>query len=81
MARTTLTLPFSGRKLRELRERHGWLQSDLEARCEQKGRRVARDRISRFETGRARPSAPALVTMAAALGVEVDDLLDTKRAA
>lgn len=81
MARTSITLPFSGRKLREHRELLGWLQIDLEAACAQAGHRVPRDRISRFETGNALPSPPVLATLADALGVEVDALLDERKAA
>lgn len=81
MGNTSIKLPFSGRKLRRLRERRGWLQSDVEDRCTEHGRRVGRDRISRFETGTALPSPPVLATLAAVFEVDVDELLDEERAA
>lgn len=81
MARTPLSLPFSGTKLRELRERRGWRQEDLSDRTADTGRRVARDRISRYETGTSRPSAVSFGALVAALGCTDQALLDTEASA
>lgn len=76
MARTSLALPFSPARLRELRERAGLLQQALADRTAEAGYPVSRGAISHFEIGTRPPSAPALKALAEALGASVDDLLD-----
>ncbi|TCO62711.1 helix-turn-helix domain-containing protein [Actinocrispum wychmicini] len=55
MARTSLTLPFSGDRLRSCRERAGLTQQELAERCG-----LSRFQISRWETGEAKPGARSL---------------------
>lgn len=76
MARTRIALPFSGMKLRALRERRGWLQRDLSDKTGEAGCRVSRDRISRYENGEAFPSPPSFGALVRALECKADDLLD-----
>lgn len=76
MPTTPLTLPFSGRKLRELRERKGMFQEDLAARCQETGTRVSRASISRYELGNGKPAPRNFVALVAALGCADVDLLD-----
>lgn len=71
MARHQLSLPFSGQRLREIRERRGLLIREL---AEQAG--VHFSNVGRFESGDRVPTAPNLAKLAAALGVEIDALLD-----
>lgn len=78
MAKTTLTLPFSGERLRAERERSGLLQEQLAQRCIDRGHVVSRARISSVERGEM-PSAPLLKALADALGVKVDALLDPEQ--
>ena len=77
MARA-VNLPFSGRKLRALRERRGWTQEDLALATAATTRRrpVGRDHISRYETGRTIPSVTSFRALIEALGCAEDDLLD-----
>jgi len=75
MART-LTLPFSGTKLRTLRETKGLFQTDLAEACTAAGQPLDYSRISRYETGRTKPTPPILLALANALDVDVADLLD-----
>lgn len=81
MAKTPLTLRFSGAKLRELRERKGWFQQDLSDKTHEVAERVARDRISRYETGESMPNPRSLAALVLALNCTTDDLLDEPRAA
>lgn len=76
MAKTPLTLRFNGAKLREARERQGWFQQDLSNKTAEIGHRVARERISRYETGEGMPSARSFGALVDALGCTADDLLD-----
>ncbi|ONI77070.1 hypothetical protein ALI144C_33765 [Actinosynnema sp. ALI-1.44] len=83
MARTPLTLPFSGARLRTWRERAGLTQQQLADRCG-----LSRFQISRWETGEAKPEpaslGPLVLGLAEALRRTVggkgsfglDDLLD-----
>nr|WP_042194490.1 helix-turn-helix transcriptional regulator [Kibdelosporangium sp. MJ126-NF4]CEL21357.1 hypothetical protein [Kibdelosporangium sp. MJ126-NF4]CTQ96076.1 hypothetical protein [Kibdelosporangium sp. MJ126-NF4] len=83
MARTPLTLPFSGARLRAWRERAGLTQQQLADKCG-----LSRFQISRWETGDAKPEpaslAPLVRGLAAALTEPVggresfglDDLLE-----
>jgi transcriptional regulator with XRE-family HTH domain len=80
MARTPLSLPFSGRLLRAERERAGLLQEQLAEKCTQGGYPVVRASISSLEIGRVMPSPPLLAALASALGVQVDALLDAAEA-
>ncbi|MBP2330794.1 transcriptional regulator with XRE-family HTH domain [Kibdelosporangium banguiense] len=81
MARTSLSLPFSGSRLRHWRERAGLIQQALAERCG-----LSRFQISRWETGDAKPEPgslrPLVRGLAAALGdhlapFELADLLDS----
>lgn len=76
MARTPLSLPFSPSRLRGLRERRGLLQEDLARLTTAAGHTVARSTISHLESGDRSPLPPVLKSLADALGVKVDDLLD-----
>lgn len=71
MARQQLSLPFSGSRLREARERKGLLMQELAARAGVHG-----SNMGRYESGERVPTAPTLSKLAEALGVEVDALLD-----
>lgn len=71
MARTPLTLPFSGAKLRWQRELKGWRQQDLSDRSG-----VERADISRYETGKNVPSAVTFGALVEALRCEPMDLVD-----
>jgi transcriptional regulator with XRE-family HTH domain len=62
--------------LREQRERAGLTQWDLSDRTAEAGRRVDRSTIAHLENGRRSPLARTLKSLADALGVEVDDLLE-----
>ncbi|MFI6304337.1 helix-turn-helix domain-containing protein [Amycolatopsis thailandensis] len=75
MARTPLTLNISGAKFRELRERAGLLQIEVEAKTEEKGHRVERSRLSLIETGKAKPTSKQLVVLLSVFEVQVDDVL------
>ncbi|MEU1736513.1 helix-turn-helix transcriptional regulator [Streptosporangium sp. NPDC020145] len=65
-----LSLPFSGKRLRELRERRGWSQTEFARIVD-----VHQSRISQLENARTRPMPGLLKAMALALEVEIDDLL------
>lgn len=80
MAKTPLTIRFSGTKLRQHRERQGWFQQDLSDKTAEVGFRVARERISRYETGEGMPSPRAFGALVDALGCTPDDLLDEEAA-
>ncbi|TCO62955.1 helix-turn-helix domain-containing protein [Actinocrispum wychmicini] len=78
MVRNRLTLPFSGARLREWRERAGLTQQDLAGKCG-----LSRFQISRWETGEAKPAVRALEPLVRGLGTALgrdgftlDDLLD-----
>ncbi len=78
MARSPLTLPFSGARLRAWRERAGLTQREL---AERTG--LSRFRISRWETGESKPQPGALEPLVRGLaealrrpGFGLDDLLD-----
>lgn len=76
MARTALALPFSGAKLRELRERAGLTQQDLADASSAAGKPLTRTQITKWETNVNRPTAPGLRALTVALGCRIDDLLD-----
>jgi transcriptional regulator with XRE-family HTH domain len=71
-----VTLPFSGERLRDVRERAGVSIGDLAARCAALNHPVSKVHISRVERGKCRPSAPLLKAFRLALEVELDALLD-----
>jgi transcriptional regulator with XRE-family HTH domain len=85
MGRTPLSLPFSGKRLREWRERAGLTQQALADTCG-----LSRSQISRWETEESKPQPgslePLVRGLAEALGRPVDgedpfrldDLLDEK---
>src|SRR5258706_7986493 len=58
-------------RLREARERRGWTQRELAARCG-----LSDIQVYRYETGRSDPSASNLRLMAEQLGISTDYLLD-----
>jgi len=76
MARTRITLPFSGAKLRTLRERGGLLQQDLSDRTAEAGHRISQEAISRYENGTQFPKPPSFLALVKGLGCDPDDLLD-----
>lgn len=75
MPNESIPLPFSGARLRELRVLGGLNQALLADRCKKRGHRVSRAQISKWETGRHKPSPAALKAVAKALNVKVVDLL------
>lgn len=74
MAKTEISLPFDGERLRRHRERNGLLQADVARLCGEAGHKIDRTRISQLERGE-KPSPPLLVVLAQVLQVDVDDLL------
>lgn len=76
MPRSSLSLPFSGRRLREHRERLGLNQQGLADRCREKGHDITRAQVSRYETGDNNPTPEKLKGLVEVLGVEIDDLLE-----
>lgn len=68
-------LPFSGARLREVRERAGLTQGDVSRQCAEAGRPIDQSQLSRLESDEARPSAPTLKVLIQVLGVDVDALL------
>lgn len=75
MARTPNTLDVSGAKLRELRDRAGLHQIEVEERTAAAGHRVDRAWLSKIENGLVRPSAKAMRALVQVYGVEIDDVL------
>jgi transcriptional regulator with XRE-family HTH domain len=55
MARSGISLPFDGARLRQWRERAGLTQQELADRCG-----LSRFQISRWETGQTKPAPRAL---------------------
>jgi transcriptional regulator with XRE-family HTH domain len=76
MARTPISLPFNPDRLRVQRERCGLTQEDLAQRTVDQGTPVERSTISHLENGRRSPLARTLKSLADALGVGIDELLD-----
>ncbi|ANZ35564.1 hypothetical protein BBK82_05170 [Lentzea guizhouensis] len=76
MARTTLSLPFSGSALRALRERAGLTQKALADACREAGYGTSRGNIAKLETQGSRPVPPLLRALTEALSCKVDDLLE-----
>jgi transcriptional regulator with XRE-family HTH domain len=81
MRRTPVALPFSGAKLRALRQRQGLRQVDLSDKTAADGRRVQRAHISRYENGETVPTVTTFRALVQALGCEPDDLLDSQEVA
>jgi transcriptional regulator with XRE-family HTH domain len=52
-----------------------WSQADLEAEASERGLRVTRIEISRYETGAATPGVRILAMLAVCLETTIDDLL------
>lgn len=79
MANTRLILPFDGLRLRHQRESRGLTLKALAARCRKLGKKrglsVSHTTIHRWESGVFYPSAPRLALVAAALEVDIDELL------
>ena len=70
MAKSELSLPFDGERLRQYRERAGLFQGELGKLCD-----VDQSRISQLESGGTKPSPPLLKQLARVLKIRVDDLL------
>ena len=68
MARTRLSLPFSGTRLRHWRERAGLTQQALADTCG-----LSRFQISRWETGEAKPEPGSLKPLVQGLSKALDD--------
>jgi transcriptional regulator with XRE-family HTH domain len=71
MARTPLSLPFSGARLRQWRERAGLTQQGLADRCG-----LSRFQISRWETGDAKPEPWSLDPLVRGLAEALNDLCE-----
>ncbi|MCE7008763.1 helix-turn-helix domain-containing protein [Kibdelosporangium philippinense] len=72
-----LSLPFSGAKAREKRQRLGLSLDKVAARCAELGHSVHFTNIGRIERGEHMPSAALLLVLAEALKcTSIDDLLD-----
>lgn len=71
MAGTSLSIPFSGAKLRKQRELRGWRQQDLADRID-----AQQADISRYETGATVPNVVTFGALVSALGCEPLDLVD-----
>jgi transcriptional regulator with XRE-family HTH domain len=71
VARTSLSLPFSGARLRHWRERAGLTQQGLADRCG-----LSRFQISRWETGDAKPEPGSLNPLVTGLASALNDLGD-----
>jgi transcriptional regulator with XRE-family HTH domain len=67
MVRTPLSLPFSGARLREWRERAGLSQEALASKCG-----LSRFQLSRWETSDTKPAPWALKTLVAGLADALD---------
>lgn len=76
-----LSLPFSGRKLRTLREKAGLTLDRLAAMCTEQGHHVTLSAISKIECCANMPSAALLKALAAALKCSVEDLLEDEQPA
>jgi len=74
MAKKPLQLAFSGRLLREFRERAGLTQQDLAKRCG-----LSRFQISRWETGQAKPEPAALDPLVRGLDEALQQSYSSKR--
>jgi transcriptional regulator with XRE-family HTH domain len=63
------------------RLRRGWTQRDVSDRCEQFGSgRVDDSNIAKYERGDLCPSPQSLASLAAALELQVDDLIILRKA-
>jgi len=75
MARTSISLPFDGRRLRTARERAGYRQEDLAQLCSKQGTPVSRFQVVRAESGKYMPQPHVLAAFVRALDIELDELL------
>jgi transcriptional regulator with XRE-family HTH domain len=75
------SLPFSGTKLANLRARKGLTNDQLSQRCGELGYPVTHSTLGKIERGIHLPSPGLPPVLAAALDVELDELLDQKREA
>lgn len=80
MARTRVSLLFSGAKLRTLRELRGLRQQDLSDRTAESGGRVPQSAISLYENGEAYPQAHNFGALVRALDCDPRELLDDEQA-
>jgi transcriptional regulator with XRE-family HTH domain len=71
MARTPLSLPFCGARLRQWRERAGLSQAQLAGACG-----LSRYQVSRWETGDTKPAPWALKHLVAGLADALDRPID-----
>jgi len=75
MARTSISLPVDGTKLRTLRELRGNTQNEIETLTKQAGHRVERSRLSLIENGVVKPTAKQLKALVDLYAVPVDEVL------
>jgi transcriptional regulator with XRE-family HTH domain len=66
-------MQISKTTLRRLRERRGWLQSDLAVSAG-----LSKPYISQIESGERDPSPPAVMAIAKALSVDIEQLIPTE---
>ena len=69
------SIPGLADRLRSSREARGWSQADLAAEAQERGWRISRLEISRYETDASTPGPLALMAMAGALECSIDWLL------
>lgn len=80
MARTSLNLPFSGKRTRELRWRAGLSLVDLATRCTELGAPIKYPQLSKIERGVHKPRPALLTALATSLANgNVDALMDLKQ--
>lgn len=70
----TEILRTMGKRVRVLREEHGWNQIELAAEVRRRGVECSNSMISSVETGRANPSLEVFVAIADALDITLDYL-------
>jgi transcriptional regulator with XRE-family HTH domain len=72
--------PINTKKMCISRVRAGLSQAELARRCTEMGYRVSQQQVNRIERGTSGTTPATLKALAAALGLPVDDLLDTEAA-
>lgn len=75
MARTPTSLKFSGAKLRELRDRAGLHQIEVERATEKAGHRVGRGWLSQIENDQVNPGPKTIKALVDLYGAVIDDVL------
>lgn len=71
-----ITLPVSGDRIRDHREKAGLTLRDLAKRCAKAGKSVSDSQLSKIERELARPRPQLLKTLADVFDVDVEQLLD-----